>query len=66
MDQGAIDIRSGSGKMKVTLLINYYIHNVILLLYNTHDGSGKERWMIQLADHGAMDRHALQEQGICV
>jgi len=61
MDQGAIDIRSRSGKMKVTLLINYYIHNIIILLYNTHDGSGKERWKVQVTDHGAMDWHALQE-----
>jgi len=44
-------IRGRSGKIKVTLSISYYIY-IILLLYNTHDGWGKERWM---------NRHALQE-----
>ena len=39
-------IRSRSGKIKVTLSINYHIYKT-LLLYNSYDESGKERWMIK-------------------
>ena len=39
--------RSGRGKMK--LLINYHIYIIItLLLYDTIDGSEKERWIREL------------------
>ena len=44
--------RSMYGKMKV--LINYDVYNII---YDTIDGSAKERWTVQAIDHGAMDRH---------
>ncbi len=47
--------RSRCGKMNV--LINYNIYNIILSLYGTSDGSGKERWTVQAIDYGAMDRH---------
>ena len=48
------------------------MYNIILLLYNTHDGSGKERWMngqarregamVGTCDRSVSNGHEQQEQ----
>jgi len=72
MVQGAIDRYDNQEQKRQDKgnVINFIIIDIILLLYNTMDQGRsdrfkrwfrKERLMLHVIDHGAMNRHALQE-----
>ena len=57
MVQGAIDRYDNQEQKRQDKgnVINFIIIDIILLLYNAHDGSGKERWIQAMVQERAID-----------